>query len=586
LALVALLVGVSGLLLLVAAACGGSDEEAAPAAPVATQAPAAAQPTQAPAAAQPTQASVTAKPTAAPAVNQPKYGGELHVRTYADNPNYDVQQNLCGCVTSSGAGVSYQRLLRYDGESSVVTPGESYLVGFTFEGALAESWEIVSPTEYVFKIRKGVLWHKSSADQVAGLNGRELTAEDIVFAYGRQATEGFTNAALLNGVIGIEALDKFTLKLTLDGPNADLLVNLADGHSKIVSPEAVEAGGGHLKEGPTIGTNAWMFVRAEKGVGTFFERNPDFSEKDEFGNQLPYADKLTFHLIRDEATRMSAFRAGRLDRWAPSAEQFEVVTKESPDLPWIKMKRMGSGQIFGMDVTEPPFSDVNFRRAVFLALNDKDIRTAALGGWGYSSVGFPVPSADALMIGDDFKPWVNDPAKAKELIAQTGLKTPIDIELNVANYGEAYLTTAELAVAQLQAVGINATIKVIDPTQYTTKVLYGEVGYYELFLGPIQPTPSPNASLLNIYLSTGGQNTAGINDPELDKMIMDQSVETNAAKRSQMLLDIQEYLMNQAIRFAPGTSEGANIWYPYLKNYSALTGSYGYENYNRMWLDN
>src|SRR5581483_7316488 len=50
-------------------------------------------------------------------------------------------------------------------------------------GQLAERWEVVSPTEYVFHLRRGVMWHNKPP-----VNGRELVANDVVFSMERIRT--------------------------------------------------------------------------------------------------------------------------------------------------------------------------------------------------------------------------------------------------------------------------------------------------------------------------------------------------------------------------------------------------------------
>ena len=51
---------------------------------------------------------------------------------------------------------------------------------FIVEPHLAERWEALDDTTYVFHLRKGVKWHNKPP-----VNGRELVAEDVKFTFDR-----------------------------------------------------------------------------------------------------------------------------------------------------------------------------------------------------------------------------------------------------------------------------------------------------------------------------------------------------------------------------------------------------------------
>src|SRR5439155_9184012 len=77
-------------------------------------------------------------------------------------------------------------------------------------GDLAESWTQPDDLTYLFKLRPGVKWHN-----IAPVNGRELTAEDIVYSL-KRVVEQKTYAGVLSGIAKFEAPDKATVRLTVD----------------------------------------------------------------------------------------------------------------------------------------------------------------------------------------------------------------------------------------------------------------------------------------------------------------------------------------------------------------------------------
>src|SRR5215468_5050379 len=106
---------------------------------------------------------------------QRKRGGILRVRGY-DPVHFDPHQTI-SFKTHTTLSFVYSKLVRHK-VGPEVRPGT-----FTVEPDLAERWEELDDTTYVFHLRKGVKWHNKPP-----LNGRELVAEDVKFTYDRFRT--------------------------------------------------------------------------------------------------------------------------------------------------------------------------------------------------------------------------------------------------------------------------------------------------------------------------------------------------------------------------------------------------------------
>ena len=102
----------------------------------------------------------------------PKRGGTLTLRVW-DPPHFDPYL-VIAFKTQIVYSFTHSRLLKHKAGPSV-TPGS-----FILEGDLAESWSQPSETTYVFRLRKGVRWHTKPPT-----NGRELTADDVVYSMDR-----------------------------------------------------------------------------------------------------------------------------------------------------------------------------------------------------------------------------------------------------------------------------------------------------------------------------------------------------------------------------------------------------------------
>ena len=155
------------------------------------------------------------------------------------------------------------------------------LPSLAVECELCESWEMEGDTTLVFRLRDDVRWQ-----DVLPLDGRTLTSEDIVYSYNRQRQSGWPNASLLAAVDSMETPSPDALRISLAFPDADFMVSLADGHSKIAAREAV-AINGDLKNGPTIGTGPWTLKTTQSNTAHIFESNPEY-----FEDGLPLVDGI------------------------------------------------------------------------------------------------------------------------------------------------------------------------------------------------------------------------------------------------------------------------------------------------------
>jgi peptide/nickel transport system substrate-binding protein len=176
---------------------------------------------------------------------------------------------------------------------------------FPLEGDLAESWQQTSDTTYVFRLRRGVRFQKKPP-----VNGRELTAEDVRFSIERLPTApGAGNAAMLRPVDRVEAVDRYTVKLTLKEPFAWLLDMLANPMAvAIAARECVEKLGDLKKPESVVGIGPWMLESYKPNISPALQRNPSY-----FVAGLPYIDRVELLVDEDNASRMAAFLAGKYD---------------------------------------------------------------------------------------------------------------------------------------------------------------------------------------------------------------------------------------------------------------------------------
>ncbi|MFQ5596098.1 MAG: ABC transporter substrate-binding protein [Anaerolineae bacterium] len=277
---------------------------------------------------------------------------------------------------------------------------------------LATAWEYEDDTTLIFHLRKGVMWHDDNPVFPKG-ESREVVAADVVYSIKRAIeTEGNTTAAdLVASFQSVEALDNYTVRLTLKSSNA-LMFALGRGLSglAIVPQEAVEQLGEGFALNP-IGSGPFKFVEYKPDESLTLERNDLYWKK-------PYLDKVVYKVIPDKDTALIALEAGEIDIMGsvPNAE-FERLNADDRFILYPGGCPIMTQLMFNM--TNPLFSELKFRQAVAYSLDGDAINANVYGGMhvsGCGTAGPDVPGFDPNLC--DYSPY--DPEGAKALLKKLG----------------------------------------------------------------------------------------------------------------------------------------------------------------------
>ncbi|MFH1140077.1 MAG: ABC transporter substrate-binding protein [Chloroflexota bacterium] len=478
----------------------------------------------------------TPSPTSTPTPPAKAHQSSAVIASPAAAPHLDVHQDVSESLLSLGPGIAYSRLMRLRSGPEVALPS------MALECDLCSRWEHPDPLTYVFHLRQGVRWQ-----DIPPVNGRVLTAQDVVFSLDRMRTPGWPGATLLQGVASIEATDVLTVTIRLRYPDADFLLALANGQSKVVAPEAV-AVKGHLREGPTIGTGPWV-VKANGVEGLVLEANPRYYEPG-----LPELKQLRILPISDQSTRLAALLIGRVDMTPVDADGWAQLQGFGAKVSLGEFPQPGTGVLLALKTTVPPFDRVEVRQALFHALQPWSALESVWKGQGDVAVGIPVASTDWLLPRDEMQRYLGNPSQVDELLSRAGLRPPVAFTLTVADFGDQYLAQGQEYSRMLETSGFQVTAKEVNPRVYAEEVW--DMGEFQAFLGPMPPVHTPNAFLLGLLHSRGRWSVTGYADKELDQQIEAQSVAEEG--REELILDIQRYVLDRAIMFMPVT--GTRLW--------------------------
>jgi peptide/nickel transport system substrate-binding protein len=496
----------------------------------------------------------------------PKRGGILRVWGY-DPVHFDPHLTIAG-KTHNTLSFVYSTLVRHK-VGAGIQPGT-----FIVEPHLAERWEELDDTTYVFHLRQGVKWHNKPP-----VNGRELVADDVKFTFDRFLTEkGNADRYVLESVDRVEVVDRYTVKFLLKEPYVWLIDVLANPRSMwIVAPEVVEKYGDLKKVETAIGTGPFLLERYEPNVKTVFTRNPDY-----FLPGLPWVDGVEWLVVDDPSSALAMYRTGQLDCggwhwWSVRQEDLDSLKKTHPHLMYQDFLSNVSHAIY-MRTDMPPFNDVRVRRAISQAIDRQAIIDAVfIKGEPTPAVsrGLPEWSPRIDQLGEGARYYTYDPEEARRLLAEAGVPKGFKTQLHTTGgLGPFLLDVAQLAQRALKEVGIAAELKIQEYGAYMATTVLGK--FEGLAIGPVSLAWEPDSVLYGLYAPDQPRNRGHVNDPKITAMLKEQRRTKDLEARKKLIFDLQRYIAEQqyyVYLYAVGIT---GSWQPYVKNYTPnLTFDYG-----------
>jgi peptide/nickel transport system substrate-binding protein len=510
----------------------------------------------------------------------PKRGGMIALRLW-DPPHFDPYLQV-SYKTHTVYSFTHSRLVKHKVGPGVV-PGT-----FAIEGDLAESWSQPDETTYIFKLRRGVRWQPKPP-----VNGRELTAEDVVYSVERFRTvKGNANASMLKPLDRVEAIDRNTVRFTLKEPFAWFLDMLANPMAVcIVARECVEKFGDLRSSEATVGTGPWMFDSYRPNVGMTLVRNPSY-----FVAGLPYIDRVEIFVDEDNASRMAAFLGGKYDiGWENPGtinrtdwvQIKDTLKRRRPNLQTAEFPANVVNNIV-MRADKAPFSDVRVRQAVSMAIDRPAIVNATLEGVGVVNPSVPAGlkewSIPLDQLGEGARYLRYDPGAAKKLLAESGHPKGFSATVDFSTYGSTLLVDqVQLVIKYLKDVGIDAKLNTLEYGAFIARILSGK--HDSMAFGPYTPFLEPDGFLSLLHYPGEPRNVGMVNDPVVADMLVRQRRTLDLAKRREIIFDIQRYLAKQQYYVQLASAVYVAVWDRALKNYGPNLGFDWGGRLMAAWLD-
>ena len=477
-------------------------------------------------------------------------------------------------LSGSGAGQVYNNLMTQQrwGHGG----------GTVMEGSLAEAWEIPEPTQLLFTMRQDAHWH-----DIPPLNGRVATANDVLFSHTRQIDEG-VNSGAFAGLESHEAIDDFTYSITIDQVNVDFLFGLADSRNSVVSPEAVEAGGGDLEGGPPIGTGAWLFKEWVRDVSFRVERNPAYHR----GPVIPYTDAMEVFFTGDPAQIQAQFLAGNFISVAAATLE-EGTLKDVRDDPKFRViqapVRANQMILVQMDGRFPELLDPRLRQAISISVDRDVVLKNVFADLGiHEPTGMTLPGPDWRLSQEEIKGVMGfNPQKAQELLDAAGADGNElgKYELPTYSLSAGTLAMTEVLQQMWREVGFDIVIRPIDNVELVSQVFSPTNAEFAIVATPILHSNTLTGDFESWIKTGGARNSSHLNDANLDRLIDAQKAEFDEPTRRELVNELQRAVMELASPIGLTATGAESVAQTFVKNFDTPPGNGPHEHYEEMWLD-
>ena len=388
---------------------------------------------------------------------------------------------------------------------------------------LAESWDS-SPDlkSWTLKIRKGVEYH----------NGKTMDAEDVVASLNHHRTEKSKSPGkvLLKPIQELKADGKYTVRLTLDHPNADLPYILSWYQLNIMPKK-----GDGVDWQSGVGTGAFILEKFEPGVEARLKRNPNY-----WDSGKPYFDRYTQLVIHDIAARTNALKTGQIDVMdRPDLKTVHLLEK----MPGIRVEEVTGFAHYSipMLVNVPPFDNNDVRLALKYCADREAMLKLVLKGHGAIGNDHPISTANRFTA-DELPQREYDPDKAKFHLKKAGYDK-LTVPLHAAD--AAFRGALDVAVLYKEhAAKAGITINVVrEPDDgYWKEVWKSKPWCFCYWNG----RPTEDWMFSTVYAADASWNDMNWKHERFNKLLVKARGERDEGKRREMYVEMQRIVRDEA----------------------------------------
>ena len=437
------------------------------------------------------------------------------------------------------------------------TPLFSMLPDGSLHFYMAESFETTDGITYTCKLNPNAKWS----------DGEVLDADDVIFTFEQYAATmdaegGVFQTATYNKV------DATTVEFVLAEASATFPEDVSGIY---LLPQHVFEGKDSfdydLTADTVVGCGAYMFDTYENGQYIKAVTNPNYAHE---AAKIP---NVVFRVIEDDNVAIAALQNGEVDAWVGLAtlleglEDFTVTPYSEGRVAYVRLNRVSDNM-----------QDADYRTGVLKALNKEEILTAAYGSLEYATPSYSfLPKTNGFYT-EDLEKFDQDLEAAKELVAGGATK------LSLCHVAEpAQTAQAQVIQAQLKEIGIEVELFGLEQGAYMETAYDNEDKTYDMYLGGYIMTIDP-AGYAGMF-TTG--NMINYANEEIDALFAASKVETDADKRAEMFVELQQMVAEEALFYPFGTNLRIFVTNPALKGMedAKFVPIYTFDDFSKLYFE-
>jgi peptide/nickel transport system substrate-binding protein len=325
---------------------------------------------------------------------------------------------------------------------------------------------------YTIHLRSGVRFNDGTAFNAQAV--KTSLDRDLTLPTSARAVE-------LKAVKSVTVVNASTVQIHLSEPYSPLTTILADRSGIVMSPAALAREGANFSHDPVC-------------VGPYaFQSRPSLNQVNLVASKFfyggtPKVSRLVFTVIDDPSTCYADLLSGAISLAAPGClapNDYQLLAKNSSYVA----KNLVSPGYAGLDINvsngagytkpatpagNPLATHPTLREALALTINRSTINRVAFDGINQPGCG---PISPLSPFYSQLACSGPDIAKAKRLVAASGVPTPIKLALMVPT-GSLNVEQGEIIASEAQPAGFDITVQ---PTEFTTALTSAAAGTYQLF---------------------------------------------------------------------------------------------------------
>ncbi len=429
---------------------------------------------------------------------------------------------------------------------------------------IAERWE-VSHRTYTFYLREDVVFH----------DGRGVTAADFKYSWERAcdpATGSQVAGTYLGDIVGVrdvmegrtkeisgvKVVSDYVLEVTIDAPKSYFLSKLTYTTACVVDRDNAARGGEWWRK--PNGTGPFKLREWQENTLFVLERN------EEYYGQVAGIEAVEYQLW--SGVPMNMYETGQIDVTGVSVTYIDRVTDTAgPFHQELQVTPELSFGWIGFNTTQPPFDDVNVRRAFSQAIDKEKIVSLVFRDLVKRADGIlppGIPGYNESLAGLDY-----DVEKAREWLALSeygeASRLP-DIILTTSGYGGLISSSLEAIVHQWQEnLGVEVTVRQLEPERFLYSLKEEKNEMFDM--GWVADYPHPQNFLDILFHSDAENNFAEYSNAEVDAILDRAAVEPDYELSLELYRQAEQLLMDDAACLPLWFGRNYILVKPYVEGY-------------------